>query len=249
MNLFYFLAQTFSVDPTLVKAIEEAGIAIVALVAMVASVIILARIILKSLTVLDKNTAALDKITDRIIANQDRDEREKERTRSYIETTGDTIDKMKNAVLEVQLNLSKQIEDSTAPLIGSDGVLARLKTSISQISDLGIKTQSVVDSANNISQNLEYIKEAVGKMSASDDDVKDRIVAIQDQLKALSGAVSSIPAAVGDAERNIIAVIERRTSDTRPLPDVTQIVISAPNGALEKEKGNEQSPQAPQVDD
>jgi uncharacterized protein YoxC len=217
-----FLAQTVNVEPEAIQAISELGIVSIALIVLGIVLFQVFRVLNKSLDSVKENTAALEKITDRIAVNQSHDETLREKSREVFDKASRNFEKVGDVLERFRLGVDEKLDETTNALRGDDGVLERLKTSITQIGDLNTKTQSVVDSANSIIENLDIIKEAVGKMNSSDDEVKTRIEEIQTQLKELTGAVSSIPAAVGDAERNIIAVIERRT-DTRPVPDVISI--------------------------
>lgn len=230
--MFYVspVAQSISLSPETLNALRDMGIAIIAIVCITI-------VVWRLLGVVDRNTKVLDKIGERNANYQDSSLKEKEKTREWITTAGNSVVDMTKALTEMQKNLGMAIEGTTDALKGKDGVLEVLRSSALQLTGLTTKTQSVVETAQNIIDSLEQVKTT---MSSADGEMKKQIEAIQSQLSTLATTVQIIPEAVTKAEENIIAAINKQpTAPAIPPPVVDETIPTKPpvNG-LGKEPEN-----------
>jgi len=219
-----YTAQSITVEPETIQAFSELGVAAIALVVLGVVLWQAFKALNKSIDRGNDIAKALDRVADKLATSSAHDEALREKTNATFDRATENLAKIGMAFDKFKSLVDERLEDQSDALRGKDGVLIHLKTSLEQIADLNVKTKAVVDSAKSISDNLEAIKEGVGKMNVSDDEVKRRIETIQNQLTELSSAVSSIPSAVGDAEKNIIAAFEKR-GDTRPVPPLSVKVM------------------------
>jgi methyl-accepting chemotaxis protein len=227
MFLLSPLPQSISINPETLNTLRDAGVGLVAIVCITI-------VVWRLLGVVDRNTRVLDKLGERTADYQKSSLAEKEKTREWISTAGMSVAEMSRALVDMQVKLGKDIEGTTDAIRGKDGVLEALHRSALQLTGLTNKTQSVVDTAQQIIASLEQVKNA---MTNTDLEMKLKIEAIQDLLGRLASTVQTIPSAVATAETNIIAAINTKQPPAPSPPLSDETIASKPQ--IENGKGKE----------